>query len=213
MRIVRDKRWQALSGCAARLLRWLAPAGLTGAVALTSGCIATSPAEWIHNGFKVGPNYCRPPAPLADAWIEAADPKVESRYLHDWWTVFQDGTLDGLIQTAYEQNVTLRVLGTRVLEARAQQAISVGNIFPQMQEMTGHYERVGLSKNAANNPTVLGPVVSAIENRLGLPPTNSAFVNFYSDWNLGFNLSWELDFWGRFRRSIETANANLDASV
>ncbi len=35
----------------------------------------------------------------------------------------------------------------------------------------------------------------------------------YSDWSTGFNLSWELDFWGRFRRAIESANANLDASV
>ena len=39
------------------------------------------------------------------------------------------------------------------------------------------------------------------------------FGNFYSDWTAGFNLSWELDFWGRFRRAIESANANLDASV
>src|SRR5262249_50665415 len=37
--------------------------------------------------------------------------------------------------------------------------------------------------------------------------------NFYSDWTAGFNLSWELDFWGRFRRAIESANASLDASV
>src|SRR5205814_9746480 len=41
----------------------------------------------------------------------------------------------------------------------------------------------------------------------------NVFTNFFSDWTAGFNLSWELDFWGRFRRSIESANANLDASV
>jgi NodT family efflux transporter outer membrane factor (OMF) lipoprotein len=48
--------------------------------------------------------------------------------------------------------------------------------------------------------------------RDGTPP-GLPIGNFYPDWSAGFNLSWELDFWGRFRRAIESANANLDASV
>src|SRR5262249_31323517 len=44
-------------------------------------------------------------------------------------------------------------------------------------------------------------------------PRSPLVGNFYSDWTAGFNLSWELDFWGRFRRAIESANASLDASV
>ena len=39
--------------------------GLAGAALVQGGCVATGPLEWIKNGFKVGPNYCRPPAPLA----------------------------------------------------------------------------------------------------------------------------------------------------
>src|SRR5207253_365317 len=83
-------------------------------------------------------------------------------------------------------------------------------IFPQTQQATGQYSRVALSHNTFNNPFV----TESLLNGLGVPvPPNAPFGNFYSDWTAGFNLSWELDFWGRFRRGIESANATLDASV
>src|SRR5262249_30345947 len=123
------------------MLRWV----LVGAILLNNGCVTTGPLEYFRNGFKVGPNYARPPAPLAEDWIEANDPNVRNRHLQDWWSVFDDPTLNSLIGTAYEQNLNLRIAGTRVLQARAQQAIAVGNIFPQTQQATGQYTRVNLS--------------------------------------------------------------------
>jgi NodT family efflux transporter outer membrane factor (OMF) lipoprotein len=176
-------------------------------VLLGGGCVTTGPLDYLHNGFKVGPNYCKPPAPVAEGWIEANDPHVESRQLQDWWAVFNDPTLNSFIENAYAQNLNLRVLGTRVLQARAQQAITAGSIFPQTQEATGQYSRVGLSHTAFNNPAAF-TAGSPTPTPPGLP-----IGNFYPDWSAGFNLSWELDFWGRFRRSIESANATLDASV
>src|SRR5271157_3925135 len=173
--------------------RWPALASLVVAVLLNSGCITTSPGQWIHNGFKVGPNYCRPPAPVAAEWIQANDPSVQNHHLQDWWQVFGDPTLDVLIDTAYEQNPNLRVAGTRVLEARAGQAIAVGNIFPQTQQASGSYSRYNLNSNM--------PLVGRLP---GLA---------FSNWYYGFNLSWELDLWGRIRRNIESTNASLDASV
>lgn len=155
-----------------------------GLALLASGCVATDPfVGWVHNGFKVGPNYCRPPAPVAEDWIQANDPNVRKNQLAEWWDVFEDPALDHLVDTAYGQNLNLRVLGTRVLQARAQQAVTAGNIFPQTQQLNGSY----YYGNFANSP-------------FHLDLTN-------------FNLSWELDFWGRFRRSIESANAGLDGSV
>jgi NodT family efflux transporter outer membrane factor (OMF) lipoprotein len=177
-------------------------------ILLDGGCVTTGPLQYIHNGFKVGPNYRKPPAPVAGEWIEANDSRVEARQLQDWWGVFNDPTLNSLIATAYEQNLNLRILGTRVLQARAQQAIAVGNIFPQTQQATGQYSRIAISKTTANNPAVIGALAPG-----GGVPFNPLFGNWYSDWSAGFNASWELDFWGRFRRSIESANATLDASV
>src|SRR5688500_16301681 len=94
------------------------------ALAVLSGCCHVPGgrcSDWWRNGFKVGPNYSRPPAPVASEWIDYADPRVkgEEQKLCYWWTVFNDPTLNTLIQTAYQQNLTLREAGARILEARA----------------------------------------------------------------------------------------------
>jgi NodT family efflux transporter outer membrane factor (OMF) lipoprotein len=190
-----------------RLGWWVSLIGLAVAVSLSGGCVATGPLDWVRNGFKVGPNYEQPAAPVAEAWIEAKNASVQNRYLQDWWKVFQDPTLNSLIDKAYDQNLTLRIVGDRVLQARAQQAIAVGSIFPQLQQATGQYSRINLSQNTFNNPATLSQL-----GPNGLPP-GTPIGNNYSDWSGGFNLSWELDFWGRFRRNIESANATLDASA
>ncbi len=82
------------------------------------GC--TSLRDYVTNGFKVGPNYKRPAAPVATEWIDAADKRVRSETddLSKWWQVFKDPILDSLICEAYNQNLTLRQAGFRVLEAR-----------------------------------------------------------------------------------------------
>jgi NodT family efflux transporter outer membrane factor (OMF) lipoprotein len=167
--------------------------------------MTTGWGEWISNGFKVGPDYRKPPAPVADEWIPSTSANVENRRLVEWWRVFEDPKLDAMIETAYGQNLTLRVAGTRVLQARAHQAIAVGRMFPQSQDAFGQYSRTQLSLNEANNPTLASSFLPP-----GTPPV---FSNNFSDWQTGFNLSWELDFWGRFRRNIESATADLDASV
>jgi NodT family efflux transporter outer membrane factor (OMF) lipoprotein len=199
-------RWRHADGQVAvppgwRKRKWGAIASLVVTALLPCGCITTSPREYFHNGFKVGPEYCKPPAPVADEWILAQDPAIENRHLEDWWAVFQDPTLDALIHTAYKQNPTLRITGTRVLQARAQQAIALGNIFPQAQQAIGSYGRVNLNSNM--------PIIGKL---LPLVPANEQTLAF-SNWNYGFNMSWELDIWGRLRRSIESNNASLDASV
>lgn len=152
---------------------------------LSAGC--TGPIEFVRNGFKVGPNYGRPLAPVAENWIDAADRRVqcdgEDDPFSDWWKEFHDPTLDRLIQQSYEGNLTLREAGFRILAARAQFGFAVGNIFPQLQTADGAYTRFGVADS------------------------------FFDQWNFGFNLAWELDFWGRFRRAIRAADATLDASV
>jgi NodT family efflux transporter outer membrane factor (OMF) lipoprotein len=170
-----------------------------GATALLAGCLSaagcTTLSDYINNGFKVGPNYKRPPAPVAQKWIDADDARVRSEPEDDshWWTVFSDPVLSDLIQTAYRQNLTLREAGFRVLQARALLGIAVGEFFPQKQEMIGSYTRRGVSENVAN--------------RVATPK------RWFSTWDYGFGLAWELDFWGRFRRAIESAEDSLDASV
>jgi NodT family efflux transporter outer membrane factor (OMF) lipoprotein len=150
---------------------------------LLAGC--TGVCEYIHNGCKVGPAYKPPCAPVAKAWIDADDKRVHAGDddLAGWWTVFNDPLLNDLVSRAYHQNLTLREAGYRVLAARAQVGIATGQFFPQTQDATGSYRRI------------------------------AAGQAYFDQWNFGFNLAWELDFWGRFRRAIASAEATLDASV
>jgi NodT family efflux transporter outer membrane factor (OMF) lipoprotein len=174
-------------------------------------CGCTPWREYLHNGFKVGPNYCKSPAPVAKDWIDANDRRVrsESDDLSKWWTVFNDPVLDSLICDAYRQNLSLRVAGMRVLEARAQLAVDVGNLLPQTQTSTGDFKWYGLSQESANNVLGFSTPPGGLPGGVVIP----AFKRWYGQWDLGFNLSWELDLWGRLRRAIEAGSASLDASV
>lgn len=162
------------------------------------GC--TPWAEYLDNGLKVGPNYHRPAARVEQAWIDASDERVSSETadLSAWWQVFSDPHLNNLIYCAYRQNLTLREAGFRVLQARALLGIAIGEFFPQQQYMAGSYSRNALSAETANNLF-----------QFGLPNV----TRFFDQWNYNFGLSWELDFWGRFRRAIESNEAALEASV
>jgi len=182
-----DARSGASGGKAMPLL-----AALLVTMTASSGC--TGWREYWTNGLKVGPNYCRPAEPVADQWLDAGDPALSNGPTYDgaWWQTFQDPVLDSLVDSAYQQNLTLRIAGLRILEARAQRAMVAGELFPQSQSAFGTYTRTGLSKNSL---------------------TGQFFNRFRGEWTLGASMAWELDFWGRFRRAIEAADANLDASI
>ncbi len=168
-------------------------------VLLLSGC--GSIRNWYSNGFKVGPEYGRPAAPVADAWLDAYDEHVRSELADDplWWGVFDDPKLNELMQSMYDQNLSLRAAGMRVLQARAIRGIAVGGLFPQMQDAAGSYNRVQLSTTTAG----IGKLIGA-----GMP-----IARQYDTWTAGFDAYWELDIWGKFRRNIESADANVDASI
>ena len=163
---------------------------------LASGC---NLPQWARNGFKVGSDYCKPVAEVSDNWIDSDDPRVISQppEYPDWWAVFQDPVLNDLIETAYGQNLTLREAGLRVLEARYQRAIAVGSLFPQSQQLSGSYTRQQIS--IVQQPFIL--------------PIPGFFQRAFDAGALAGSLTWELDVWGRFRRSVEAADASLDASI
>lgn len=174
-----------------KILRTIAACGLV-TMGIT-GC--TSPHDYFQNGLKVGPNYVTPDAPVAPKWIDSASSQIKAGNddLSKWWTVFNDPVLNALICDASRQNLTLRQAGYRILQARAQAGIAFGQFFPQQQFASGSFTQNGLSKEAANR--------SFIPQR------------FYGQWEYNFGLAWELDFWGQFRRSIEAADDQLEASV
>jgi NodT family efflux transporter outer membrane factor (OMF) lipoprotein len=136
--------------------------------------------------MSLGPDYQRPETTVETDWLETGDSRVTSETATDpkWWeSAFQDPELDKLVEAALQQNLTLRSAGLRVLQSQQQLAIAVGNQYPQQQQATGSASRQKDSDVIFNN------------------------------YNLGLNLGWEVDFWGRFSRQVESASADLDASV
>ena len=159
---------------------------------LNLGCLVI--LVLLTGGCAVGPDYVRPDAPSEEAWTDSDVPqiKTEPADLTEWWKVFNDPLLDSLIETAYNQNLPLQIAGLRIMEARAQLGIAVGNQYPQLQQLSGSAVATEISGNA---------------------PNAFAADKFYYDYQLGFDAAWELDFWGRFRRGVESAEADYMASI
>jgi NodT family efflux transporter outer membrane factor (OMF) lipoprotein len=142
----------------------------------------------------VGPDFVPPVAPALEQWREA-DGKLVTRAPDEqllWWEAFGDPVLTRLVEAAYRENNNLKIAGLRVLQARAQLGIAVGYLYPQVQQLNGGASVTSASENAAN--------------------TKGGDLEFW-EYNVGASVSWELDFWGKFRRAIESADANLLASI
>ena len=142
----------------------------------------------------VGPDFVKPKAPVLEQWQEADGVVLTRQPMEQikWWDVFRDPVLSKLVEIACQDNYNLKIAGLRVLEARAQLGIAVGYLYPQYQQATGGATYTSASRHAANT--------SAGDLR-------------YWEYNVGASVSWELDFWGKYRRAIESADANLLASI
>ena len=143
-------------------------------------------------GCAVGPNYKRPDVHAPDAYRgvmpqEAAQPAAESLGDQKWWEVFQDEELQKLIRTALEQNYDVQIAAARILQAQAQLGITRADQLPSITAGA-----------------------SAVDQR---SPQSKVIPAFNSSANqVSLSLAWELDFWGKYRRSTEAARANLLAS-
>jgi NodT family efflux transporter outer membrane factor (OMF) lipoprotein len=147
----------------------------------------------------VGPNYQRPKVSVSPSFGETGDPRLsaESTNSRDWWKAFNDPALDRLVARAYRDNLTLQQAGVRVLQARAQLGVAVGEIFPQSQRAVGS---VQYNRTSDRAPT------AALANGGG------GSVAYWQS-TLGAQATWELDFWGRIRRGIQSADASLLATL
>jgi NodT family efflux transporter outer membrane factor (OMF) lipoprotein len=155
--------------------------GALGILLLVGGCT------------KVGPDFVKPDAPIAEQWTETGGLQlIPTENDHDdWWEAFEDTVLNELVNEAYNQNLTLQIAGLRIVEARAQLGLAAGSAWPQQQQAT------------------LGATYSK-------PSDNTAGSAFLADtwnYNTGLQIGWEIDFWGKFRRGIESADAALLASI
>jgi len=143
----------------------------------------------------VGPDYVKPEGAVEAQWINQSSPEITKRTaeLSTWWKVFNDPVLDRLITEARSQNLSLQVAGTRILEARAQLGIVTSTEYPQLQQVNGDLGKQQISAFAPN--------------------TREGMDRNFASTGIGFDMGWELDIWGKFRRGVQSSVANLEASV
>jgi len=144
----------------------------------------------------VGPNYREPETKFEGHWkkrsgVSDRPPSYSEAY---WWRNFHDPVLNELVEAAYRNNPLLQVAGVRILEARAQLNETIGNLFPQRQQLLAS-ARGNWSSNPSNDWTLLG---------MG--------QNYFASQAL-LSVSWEIDFWGKFRRQIQANRAEYLAQV
>jgi NodT family efflux transporter outer membrane factor (OMF) lipoprotein len=158
-------------------------------------CLATILVMLTGGCAMVGPDYKRPPVKVEQTWMESASRRVQpaAGNYKDWWQVFKDPTLTRLINKAYHENLTLRIAGVRVLEAQAELGVAIGELYPQTQQGFGDLTRTRLSERDSQ---------AVLSNQFTF---NQAQV--------GLLAGWELDFWGKFRRNIQSAGASLQATI
>jgi NodT family efflux transporter outer membrane factor (OMF) lipoprotein len=137
-------------------------------------------------GCTVGREFRKPEVTLEPNWYqEERDGLTSSETeLVGWWEVFEDSSLNRVVEEAHRANNNLEIAAVRILESRAQLGIATGLRWPQSQ-----FAEAGADYTA--------------------PPGSSGSWNT----DLGASVAWEVDLWGRYRRGIESAEAVLQASM
>ena len=143
---------------------------------------------------RLGPDFLSPKPAWIDRWSSPALEQSSQRSLNpdfrQWWQVFGDPLLDRLIAEADAHNSDLKIAGLRVMEARAQLGIAQSGRYPQLQQASA--DSLYFNRRQSG----------------GINPQDSHFWQY----SAGFDIGWELDFWGRFSRAIESADASYFAA-
>lgn len=139
--------------------------------------------------MRVGPDFRPQHESWSEHWSSPAIEQVTEQGIQpdaqQWWRIFADQNLDGLIAEADAHNGDLKIAGLRIIEARAQLGIAVAGRYPQLQQANADL------------------LYSARKRSDGFDPRSGSFLQY----GMGFSIGWELDFWGRFSRAIESADA------
>lgn len=157
-----------------------------------SACVATALSLGL-GGCAVGPDYMPPTMALPTTWSAADGPRSSARpVLAHWWTRLKDRLLDELIEEAVQGNLDVATAMARIREARATFDQSVGTLLPTARN-TGSIMR---QRNVVQVPGSTGPVDPQLATQ----------------YQVGFDASWEIDLFGKNQRGVEAALYGIDAA-
>ncbi|MBK4721369.1 efflux transporter outer membrane subunit [Azospirillum sp. YIM DDC1] len=173
-----------------------------GALTLLSACTVgpdyERPSAAVPSAYKEGGvtpvAFAPPPVPRDDGWRPATPGQAEAG---PWWTVFDDPVLDGLMRRVEVDNQSLKAAEAAYRQAKALSDQARSSFFPILS-VSGGADRAGTV--GSGNRSTSGTGIS----RSGTPVTT---------YDAGLGASWAPDLWGRIRRSVESNDANLQASA
>jgi len=157
---------------------------------------ALSTVSVVAAGCAVGPNYARPPVEEPALFKSGGAGEPAPPILTDWWRLYGDLGLDQLIASAHASNQTLQQAVARVDQARALARVAGSFLYPTISADPS-YSRTRYSGNRRS--TITGQKVQSGRT--------------LNDWRIPFDLTYEIDVWGRVRRSFESARAQAAASA
>ena len=163
---------------------------------------------------SVGPNFQAPESSTSSSWAERSSSASELSHAlpvsnaslpQAWWSVFNDATLDALQTRAVRANPDLQTAALRFSQSRVQQRMATSQAAPQV-ELNAKTTRQRQSEHDAQTR-----LVNAVGGA-NAPQLVQLLSDPFSLYQAGFDVSWELDLWGRVRRSVEAAGADAEAA-
>jgi multidrug efflux system outer membrane protein len=156
----------------------------------------------LMNGCMVGPNYHPPKAQAPGAWVGIPTDRTGQESVAtpdpvtivEWWKSFNDPVLDSLIDEAVKSNYDLQRAEARILQARAARGVTASGLYPS----------VNASASAQRSYAGAGGSSAPSSQSVGAKARNL--------FQVGLDAAWEMDFFGGVRRSVEAANADLQAA-
>lgn len=169
-------------------------------VALVSVCAA------LLSACAVGPDYKAPDDAMPSQWRTTTNQLSSGSIDVEWWTRFNDPVLDELVSRALQNNSDVRIAALRVAQSRAQRGAVASSRWPVVNA-SALYDRERQSENGVSTRVI---------DLIAQPAQRDQFISLLSEpfdvYQAGFDAAWELDLWGRVRRSVESADASLQAS-
>src|SRR5580704_10609758 len=160
-------------------------------------------------GCTVGPNFVQPDSHLpeksffGDNGQPAAAMRAPAPTDPLWWKVFRDPVLTSLEQRVADANLDVRTATLRLAESRFQRGVAAAAEFPSLNA-DDKYTREQYSKNG---------IVSLLSGLLGPSAGGGVAPGPINEYYSGFDASWEIDLWGRIRRQVESADAQVDQAA
>jgi NodT family efflux transporter outer membrane factor (OMF) lipoprotein len=164
-------------------------------------------------GCTVGPNYVPPENNVVDAWASPSDIASRDAPVIQWWELFQDPMLNKYVAAGAENNQDLLTATSRIFEARALRKVAASSYFPQVGADV-NATRTYFSKNGpifAIGPSV-GSVPGTVSTSTGLP-FDVQIPQTQNLYNALFDASWEIDLFGKTRRSVQAAEAIIGQAI